>query len=173
MQNVDLEHVWPASHCQQYLERLLGASASQAKKPGSRRNTMALDQPESAIYAAVIVSNAMPPPSTPSELSTLWLGRICKTASHELGHCFGIDHCTYYACVMQGTANLAEDSRQPPYLCPVDLAKLVRGTGCDEQERYRALLEFCEHWKEDRMFAGFGVWIRSHLPCRKESRSSP
>jgi hypothetical protein len=27
----------------------------------------------------------------------LWLGRIYRTASYELGYCFGINYCIYYA----------------------------------------------------------------------------
>jgi archaemetzincin len=30
---------------------------------------------------------------------------------------------------MQGSASLREDVRQPPYLCPVDLAKVLEATG--------------------------------------------
>jgi archaemetzincin len=33
-----------------------------------------------------------------------------------LGHCFGIAHCVYYACSMQGTASIIENSKQPLYL---------------------------------------------------------
>lgn len=58
-------------------------------------------------------------------LQSMYLLRIARTASHELGHCLGMDHCTYYACAMQGTASTNEDSRQPPFLCPVCLNKLA------------------------------------------------
>ncbi|KAK0723486.1 hypothetical protein B0T26DRAFT_750749 [Lasiosphaeria miniovina] len=60
------------------------------------------------------------------DLGRLWLSRVARTAVHELGHCFCLDYCVYYACVMQGTTGLAEDTRQPPYLCPVCLKKLTR-----------------------------------------------
>ncbi|TKA66139.1 hypothetical protein B0A55_09792 [Friedmanniomyces simplex] len=96
-------------------------------------------------------------------LELLWLSRVCKTASHELGHCFGIDHCTYYACVMQGTAGLSEDARQPPYVCPVDTAKLLTATGADEMDWLRALLNFCERFGEDALFAAFAAWLRMRL----------
>ncbi|KAK0836938.1 hypothetical protein LTR03_013226 [Friedmanniomyces endolithicus] len=79
---------------------------------------------------------------------------------HELGHCFGIDHCTYYACIMQGTAGLSEDARQPPYVCPVDTAKLLTATGADEVEWLRALLEFCDRFGEDALFSSFAAWLR-------------
>jgi len=35
--------------------------------------------------------------------------RAAKTVTHELGHCLLIDHCVVYECLMNGTANLAED----------------------------------------------------------------
>lgn len=168
-QNIDIEHVWPASHCQEFLERLSMSGSVLAGNNETKREDAAMNQRKSALEAGVKASMVLHLPSSSSEQAALWLGRVCKTASHELGHCFGIDHCTYYACVMQGTAHLAEDPRQPPYLCLIDLSKVTRATGCDEQERYKALLGFCEKWKHDRMFAAFGAWIQSRLSCYEES----
>lgn len=153
-QHVDREHSWPASHCGVRNDDRSAASDQRASDV----------YPGSAIAAGVDAFTALPSPTTGEELSTLWLGRVCKTASHELGHCFGIDHCTFYACIMQGTASIAEDSRQPPYLCPVDMAKVLRATGVRESEHYRALLSFCEQRPEDRMFAAFAAWIGVVLP---------
>ncbi len=51
-----------------------------------------------------------------------------------------MDHDVYYARVMQGTTSLAEDVRQPPYLCPADLAKVLRATMANEKERWEAML---------------------------------
>ena len=64
---------------------------------------------------------------------------------------------------MQGTAHITEDHRQPPYLCPVDLSKVLQATSADEKERYKALLKFCDSWEQDRMFAAYGAWIRMVL----------
>jgi archaemetzincin len=64
---------------------------------------------------------------------------------------------------MQGSASPAEDVRQPPYLCPVDLAKVLRATGADMDKRYTALLGFCEEHGEDAMFAAFATWIRTRM----------
>ena len=93
---------------------------------------------------------------------TLWLGRVCRTASHELGHCFGIDHCVYYACAMQGTASIQEDARQPPYLCPVDLAKVCHATGADMEQRYKTLSRFCDK-HGGSFFDSFSRWIGIRL----------
>ena len=165
-QEVDLEHLWPASHCSKYIGQFFTKKTAVGLVKGKSHRKNTTDNkadPALAVGAAVQAFNALPLPSTPSELTALWLGRVCKTASHELGHCLGIDHCTYYACIMQGTAHLAEDSRQPPYLCPVDLLKVLQATKTNEGERYKALLKVCEKWEDDGMFAAFGAWIRSRL----------
>jgi hypothetical protein len=76
-----------------------------------------LSPPPSALQAAVSAHSALHssiPASSEASLTALWLGRACRTASHELDHCFGIDHCIYYARIMQGSASPAEDVRQPP-----------------------------------------------------------
>ena len=138
---IDKAHAWPASHCADFVANNSGCAPPRPRKRAkltSKPTDHDTNEPPptitSPMQAALSTIQTTPPsPSTPtstsSALTTLWLSRVCKTASHELGHCFGLDHCTYYACVMQGTAGLGEDSRQPPYLCPVDLAKLLRATG--------------------------------------------
>jgi archaemetzincin len=76
---------------------------------------------------------------------------------------------------MQGTAGMAEDVRQPPYLCPVCLAKITcavagelqSGNADQEQiyvkERYKALVSFCDKWKHVGMFAGYGAWLQARV----------
>ena len=177
-QNVQRKHAWPASHCKAYIAGVCAADSSRTTKPSKRlklqksnssKNASRLtpiDSRPSAIQAAVSAYSAVlssNPTSSPAAVAALWLGRICRTASHELGHCFGIDHCVYYACVMQGSSSLAEDARQPLYLCPVDLAKLLHATGADLKVRYAALLEFCEERGEEAMFAAFEAWIRARM----------
>ena len=77
-------------------------------------------------------------------------------------------HCVYYACIMQGTASLAEDRRQPPYLCPIDLAKLRQAMNEDvsdiewEEDRYRALQGFCEG-QQGQAWAAFQEWLQARL----------
>ena len=91
-------------------------------------------------------------------LKTIYLRRVTLTASHELLHCFGFDHCVYRACAMQGTACIAEDSRQPPYLCPVCENKLAR-----------AILQFSERKKPVKF--SDSDWSRSQEILRwKKSR---
>ena len=64
---------------------------------------------------------------------------------------------------MQGSASIVEDARQPPYLCPVDLAKVVRATGADVRERYEKLREFCAEHGDVHLFKAFGAWIGGRL----------
>jgi archaemetzincin len=133
------------------------------------------------LQAAMVAAKDSLLPKKVQDFSDLWSSRVTRTTSHELGHCFGMDHCIYYACVMQGTAGLLEDCRQPPYLCPVCLAKLSYtvagetakvGTGGAEssymEERYRALEAFCAARTSTGMYAGFHAW----LVARREASTS-
>ncbi|KDR74050.1 hypothetical protein GALMADRAFT_212230 [Galerina marginata CBS 339.88] len=169
--NVEREHAWPASHCASYMQACADDSSTRPKKKAKLQDDASLptppppDETVSPIQDAISTHKALPAPESSTELCGLWLGRFCRTVSHELGHCFGIDHCVYYACSMQGSSSLAEDARQPPYLCLVDLAKILRASGTTADARYRALLAFCDqHWHADvHLFAAFAAWIRAHI----------
>jgi archaemetzincin len=157
-QGVTREHAWPASHCEKYMEKCCGKGAAKVRGKG----IYAIE--DSPLRLAVTAHASLHASSMTSEqLAGLWFSRVCRTASHELGHCFGIDHCVYYACCMQGSASIVEDARQPPYLCPVDLQKVVRATGADVGERYRALRGFCGKWEGVCMFTAWGKWIEGRL----------
>ena len=51
--------------------------------------------------------------------------RCLKTACHELCHVFGLTHCPYYDCLMNGSNLLEEADRKPFLLCPVCLRKVA------------------------------------------------
>lgn len=72
----------------------------------------------------------------------LVLVRSSKVLSHELGHMFGIKHCIYYQCNMNGANNLNEADASPMHLCPVCHRKLHRACGFSPKERYQSLLQF-------------------------------
>lgn len=68
------------------------------------------------------------------------LRRSCKVLAHETGHMFGIAHCIFYRCIMNGSNHLAESDARPMHLCPVDLRKLQWSIGFDERDRYAKLI---------------------------------
>ncbi|KAK3947704.1 hypothetical protein QBC32DRAFT_401403 [Pseudoneurospora amorphoporcata] len=182
---IDLAHMWPASHCQAFVEDVCSLHDP---RPQSKKRKRTKKKPESKAPA-----DDVPPgldvPSTPmgaalravqplsdsaKDLHGLWFSRVARTVSHEIGHCFCLGHYSYYACVMQGTTSVAEDVRQPPYLCPVCLAKVTHAlmavspdTGDTEQayavQRYQALMEFCQSWLHVSMFAGFRAWLEKRV----------
>ena len=72
----------------------------------------------------------------------LCLLRTLKTASHETGHMFSIQHCTLYECNMCGSNHQKEADGHPLWLCPCCLAKLCYATGADPAKRYKELAAF-------------------------------
>ncbi|KAI5463665.1 hypothetical protein BGZ63DRAFT_382012 [Mariannaea sp. PMI_226] len=171
---IQLDHMWPASHCKRYVDRV----CSQDKRwPEKSKTPNALPTPPNAtLVAAANAYRQVPLAKTRDELAGLWFSRVARTASHELGHCLGMDHCVYYACVMQGTADMIEDVRQPPYLCPICLSKLSWalsglievGTATEARteyvkQRYEAIEKFCANWQHVSMFAAYQVWVEKRL----------
>ncbi|CAM1500443.1 Fc.00g096050.m01.CDS01 [Cosmosporella sp. VM-42] len=177
---VDVGHFWPSSHCVDYI------NWDRTQHPGHRgakRARVASRAPQSGPIYTAIEAASRPPTHKPSPEEQLadWLARLLQTAVHELGHCSGLDHCVYYACIMQGSGSLDEAARQPPYLCPVCLEKVVNGIGeglvkgwaADAEtrkafvrERYKKLRKFCEKWggeKGGRMWDGYKGWLDAVL----------
>merc|ERR1719265_2710196 len=69
------------------------------------------------------------------------LHRALKTLLHEIGHMFGLKHCTWYNCLMRGSnGELVEHQTNYLHLCPVCLRKLHSSIGFDIRERYENLL---------------------------------
>jgi archaemetzincin len=166
---IDRAHMWPASHCQTYVDALC---AEEDVKPQHEGDPIVED---GAVRAAIDAAKETETPSTTEDLRGLWFSRLARTVAHELGHCLGMDHCVYYACSMQGTAGMAEDTRQPPYLCPVCSSKMshamtheLRCAGVTteheyKRQRYEALASFCEKWTDVGMFAGYAAWLKVRL----------
>lgn len=181
-QGVQREHLWPACHCEKYMI----ACCDAAERPREGERKKAIDEqlysiddvsPSTQISPlhAAVSARAIRPPKTPTlqyQQHLLWLPRIAQTAAHELGHCFGIAHCTYYACVMQATSSIVEDLRQPPYLCPVDEAKVARATGQGKKERLEAMGGFCKGHGSYGMFAALGAWANARFG-ELEGRDEP
>ncbi len=69
----------------------------------------------------------------------LFLKRACKIINHELGHQFGMAHCTEYHCTMNGANHLEEMDSQPLHLCPSCHQKLQSSVHFDSVKRYQKL----------------------------------
>ena len=78
----------------------------------------------------------------PTEKKCTILQRSCKLLVHEVCHLLGLDHCIWFACLMNGSGHLREDFSQPMTLCPVDLHKLQTLCGFDVATRYAGLQTF-------------------------------
>lgn len=57
--------------------------------------------------------------------SPRFLRRCGMVLCHETLHLFGVKHCVYASCVMNGSNHLDESESRPFALCPVDLRKLA------------------------------------------------
>ena len=55
---------------------------------------------------------------------------------------FGLTHCIYFRCVLNGSNHLAESDSRPMHLCPVCLHKLQYSISSDLVTRYRSLRKF-------------------------------
>lgn len=76
---------------------------------------------------------------------TSWLvllERCCKLVTHEVVHLFGVMHCVYNRCLMNGSNNLTEMDAKPPYLCAMCLRKLHEAIPFAPLERYEKLANF-------------------------------
>jgi archaemetzincin len=72
----------------------------------------------------------------------LVLRRSMKVLTHETGHLFGLAHCIYFSCVMNGSNHLQESDQRQLHLCPVCLRKLQFSVGFDVVQWYEALAQF-------------------------------
>lgn len=84
------------------------------------------------------------------------LRRALEISTHEVGHLFGMRHCTAWRCLMNGCNSLRELDAHPLWLCPECLLKLSVATGADKEKHCRGLEEFCrEHGlSEEASFYG-------------------
>jgi len=89
----------------------------------------------------------------------LILWRSCKVLAHEIGHQFGIEHCIFYGCVMNGSNHLQESDARPHHICPVDLRKLQYSVEFDIVERYKKLQQFYEECGFEKEVN----WVRERL----------
>lgn len=79
-----------------------------------------------------------------ADAAALMLRRSGKVLTHEMAHMFGLRHCVFYECLMNGSNHLAETDSRPMHLCPVCLRKLQLGAGFGLLSREMGLLKFYE-----------------------------
>ncbi|KAF9459855.1 hypothetical protein BDZ94DRAFT_1300261 [Collybia nuda] len=185
MQGVDRTHAWPAAHCQDFIEsRCHGADEDHAREPKRKKKNIDQGAPSPGATAYSPPPNSPPSPlqaaqqafsqksASNQSLAALYLFRLCRTSAHELGHCFGLDHCVYYACSMQGSASLAEDAHLRKVLFTIQGQS--DGTESERMERrYEALDKFCVRFKNGRDFAAFGAWLEARLSSLCNAGVSP
>ncbi|KAG8986420.1 Archaemetzincin-1 [Tulasnella sp. JGI-2019a] len=200
-QGLEREHAWPASHCSAYVRQMCEGAGDDNPRPKKKKKKASKiwddhePGPADSPLQAAISALAVPPTSKSligATTNLLYLSRLALTSSHELGHCFGLDHCVYYACLMDGAASLAEDIRGAPYLCAIctvkvgaageeasemngDGAAVTRGKGKPwvkdaiavtsraELERNRRLHTLCIRWEAGDMFRAFGAWLGARI----------
>jgi archaemetzincin len=80
----------------------------------------------------------------------LFRKRMFKVALHETGHMFGIVHCIFHECLMNGSNHLAEMDARPLWLCPVDVQKVWWACKADPVKRYQSLAEFARQHGLDK-----------------------
>jgi archaemetzincin len=97
----------------------------------------------------------------------LVLARMAFTMIHEIGHTFGLPHCSYYECPFAGVNSTFELDRRPFHACPVCLRKLHRVLGFDPAAREDALAVIFAELDLDEEVAWStrrAAWIRTGHP---------
>ncbi|CAF1436086.1 unnamed protein product [Rotaria magnacalcarata] len=107
--------------------------------------------------------NVMTCPFT-DEHRIIMLRRCVSTLLHELGHLFGLLHCIYYVCLMNGANHEIEMDGQPLYLCPVCLRKLYSTFRFNVRIVYEKFADLCETYGLEEEC----IWYRKRLDCIKE-----
>lgn len=94
--------------------------------------------------------------------------RCAKVLCHELGHLFGLSHCIWFQCLMNGSNGDWESDQNPAHVCPVCLAKLdVSLGGVDLLARERSLVDF---WQGSG-FQAEAEWCQSRQEAIEQSLS--
>eukprot|EP00486_Rosalina_sp_Unknown_P006106 CAMPEP_0201569730 /NCGR_PEP_ID=MMETSP0190_2-20130828/11575_1 /ASSEMBLY_ACC=CAM_ASM_000263 /TAXON_ID=37353 /ORGANISM="Rosalina sp." /LENGTH=279 /DNA_ID=CAMNT_0047992391 /DNA_START=685 /DNA_END=1524 /DNA_ORIENTATION=- len=65
----------------------------------------------------------------------IFIRRCVGVLLHEIGHLFGLEHCPYFECLMNGANHLVEGDAAPLWLCPICLHKLYFATRLMEKNQ--------------------------------------
>lgn len=122
---------WAARVCVCSIEKYVPTHATVLDEP------LPILPPESPSTVAAVASHLRQFAIKPNaEDLPIVFERITKLILHEAVHMFGVLHCCYYRCLMNGSSTLEEVDSKPPYLCGMCLKKLQLVLGFDPLERY-------------------------------------
>lgn len=83
-----------------------------------------------------------------TENFNLCLSRLLKISSHEIGHMFGLHHCTNANCVMNGTNSMSETDKHFIRLCSVCQEKL---NSCIKYDNKKRLTDLEKYFKRNNL----------------------
>ena len=101
-----------------------------------------------------------------SDYESVLLRRSCKVLVHETGHMFGVSHCVFFVCAMNGSNHLGESDSRPFHLCPVCLRKLQWSVKWDLVKRDESLAALYQ----EVGFESESKWTEARLTKMKAAR---
>ncbi|KAI5195650.1 hypothetical protein E4T38_08970 [Aureobasidium subglaciale] len=145
---IDRSHIWPASHCARYVNAEVDKYIEKESTYGKRKRESAIDSSTTTLGSPLAQAVAA---CGPQSFPSLWLERVCRTASHEIGHCLGIDH--------------FDDAK---------LNALIAARGDREKAstamREDALIEYTQQYQSSgaTYFIAFQAWLIARKEMREE-----
>ena len=105
--------------------------------------------------------------------------RSCNILTHEITHMFGLEHCVYFSCLMNGRNHQEESDKAGSFLCPICLHKMQHAIGFDCVARYEAMLDFYKSQlapsdgdsTEEDYYRKCSDWLQRVLALYKEGQS--
>jgi len=101
--------------------------------------------------------------------------RVVKLVVHQAVHLFGVLHCCYYRCVMNGSSSMNEFDNKPPYVCGMCLKKLNYVVGFDPLDRYAQLAYAWSMAGREDISRWYGTRVsivRGSLSCYRDGQES-